>query len=215
MPTILIQNRSGASGKIYNVFSEQPGVSGGGVQATRPVVWYQTNPIANNAQAVFRFAPDVYGFVGSTNQPSSQLPDGDDVYLQGAQVLRVGTILNDGTRLMVDKSLNITAVDNTAPNHTVDILTKTEVQSANRNVVGIARLQEGESMPAPVAVVELKPGVDFSFTPKYGVFISSTQYSQGTIQGLAQHSAKVEFTGAQKTAVVVEKSDGQFSVDYK
>ncbi|KAK2758062.1 hypothetical protein FQN54_004469 [Arachnomyces sp. PD_36] len=218
MPTVLIHNQSGGSGKIYNVWSESPGVSGGGFQSTKSMVWYKSRPLANNAQDVFRFSPEYYAFVGSSESGSSQLPNGDNIYLQDSEQVKLGTQLDDGNRFIVDKNLNTSLMDSNAVNGNFRILSKADVQSPNRNVVGLARLQDGESMPAPVAAVELKRGVGIGFSPKQGVIVSSTTWEQGTVQSLDggdYKQMKVEFNGSQSKAIVSETSSGDFKVSYK
>jgi hypothetical protein len=217
MPTILIHNQSGSSGRVYNIWSEQPSVNGGGVQATTPVIWYRSRPLPNNSQDVFKFSSDYYGFVGSSSSSSSELPNGDEIFLQGSEKVKPGSALDDGTRLLIDKNLNITQMEAVALKGNFEIFSKVEVLAANHNVVGLARLQDGESMPAPVAVVELKPGVGITFSPKQAVIIRATSWEQGTVQKPAgtYKEIRVDFAGAQTKAVVVEQSSGDFKVTYK
>jgi hypothetical protein len=193
-------------------------VQGGGVQATHSVIWFRTLRIPKDGQATFKYAPDFYAFVGNTNTDSSHLKAKDMVDLHSSLVAKTGSIRNDGDQMLVSSSLELHRIDGRASQGTFQILTEIQIPYPNSWIVGVARKHEWDE-PRPVAVVELKPGVDYTFTPGKAVFVRAMDLEPGSLHTFHNTSdenvAKVMFRGALCQALVTEHSDGKFTVTYR
>jgi hypothetical protein len=220
--TIIIKNRSGSNNKVYNISSEAPTVDGGGVTSASNVMWYKSRALPTGNQVTFKYYSAFYAAVGYTSPFSNKLKTGDTVEQQGSIVANVGTIRDNSSVILVDKSFGITELNRTFAKSKFQILSENGLPTPNHYVVGLARQQEGEESAAPVAVVELKPNVDYTFTPKQGVYVKAQSVVdagvvhdapvQADIDG--NKVAKVLFAAPYTTATVTEKADGTFDVEY-
>ena len=213
--TIIIKNGTTSKGRAYNIFSEAPGVSGGGFQSTTQIVWYKTSALGTNGQATFKYTPDYYAFAGnSVNVNSDALKQDDEVSIQASLLAKVGTNRGDGDQMLVNESLELSRYAGKSKANTFQISTVSDISSPNTNVMGMARKQDKGPL-LPVAVVELKPAVSVYFTPKAGATVVAGTAEPGTVNTESiDNKADVAFTGGQKTATVTEGADGTFSVTY-
>ena len=222
--TIIIKNASKSPSKIYNVFSQQPGVEGGGAQSTKSITWYKTKALPDGSQATFKYNDAFYGFLGYTSKLANEIATGDSVDTEATIKVKIGTIKNDGSVLFVAKSWALSEnSDEKSAQNTFTISTESGIPYPDHYVVGIARGKESEGTlsPAPTDVVDLKAAVDYVFTPRQAVYIKASKYDEGTYQAsIDQKSidekkvAKVEFSGAKSKATVTEDGSGNFSIKY-
>lgn len=217
--TITIKNESSSGSKVYNIYSDQPLVEGGGVQSTHSVIWFKTNALGKGAQFAFKYTPDFYGLIGSSDENSDSLKVGNEVSMESNLLAKIGTYNNDGSILHVNDSLELHALDGLkvgAADSTFMISAVTGIDSPNTYVVGVGRKQDKGDV-APVAVVELKANVTYKFTPKTAVFVKATNLAPGVVNNFAaaKDDAKVEFRGLNSHAIVTEQNNGKFTITYK
>jgi hypothetical protein len=220
--TIIVKNQSGASNKVYNIASEAPTVNGGGVTGVHNVMWHKTRVLPAGDKAIFKYTPTYYATIGYTTPFSNKLKANDEVEGQGFIVLNIGTEVDNSSVILVDNSFGIKEANSTFTMNQFQVMTQTLIPTPNHYAVGLARQQVGEDSPAPVAVVELKPNVKYTFEPKAGVLIKAANVVEaGAIfdaptdaQINAKTVAKVNFVKPYTKATVTEKSDGTFGVEY-
>jgi len=220
--TIFVKNQSGSPNKVYNIASEAPTVTGGGVTGPLNVMWHKTRALPAGDKATFKYTPTYHATIGYTTPFSNKLKAKDEVEGQGFIVVNVGTIRDNSSIMIVDKSFGIKELNSSFTKNQFQILTETGIPTPNHYVVGLARQQVGADSPAPVAVVELKPNVDYTFEPKAGVLIKAENVAEaGAIfdaptdaEITAKKVAKVNFAAPYTKATVTEKSDGTFEVEY-
>ncbi|GES66461.1 hypothetical protein ATEIFO6365_0015000600 [Aspergillus terreus] len=217
--TIEFVNASGSSGKVYNVFSAKTAVEGGAnTPATvKSVVWYRSPTLSDGQREWFKFDNSFYGFLGSKR--------GTKIFTRENKAVTIASNMYNGSILLLDRESKFTVYEAddeiTLPDTgEFKIATNASLVSEN-NVIGVSRGKEdddGNIVPAPVTVVDLKPNVTYTFKTNKAVYIKATNFPEGTIQtGLDdsdKKAVKVEFAGQMKKAVVTEDSSGAFTVTY-
>ncbi|OAA57621.1 hypothetical protein SPI_07280 [Niveomyces insectorum RCEF 264] len=215
--TITIKNGTTGGSRRYNIFSDKPEVKGGAEPPVRTPVWKTTAPLQQGGQAKFRYTADFYGFFGSSSINSAELKAGNSIDLLSSLPVKPGYLTNNGTQLYVSDTDELSEMGQRATNGTFQVIQDSGLPTPNRSVVGVAR-QEEDGTPAPTAAVELKPGVQYVFTPKPAVYVMAGSVAEGRVidvpANTATNFAKVEFRGNQREATVVEQSDGKFVVQY-
>ncbi|EPE02903.1 hypothetical protein F503_01644 [Ophiostoma piceae UAMH 11346] len=218
--TITIKNSTSTGNRRYNIFSDAPVVKGGAEPPVRLLVWKTTAPLQPNGQAKFRYTADVYGFFGASSVDSASIKVNNSVDLLSSLPVKPGYLTNNGTQLYVNDADELGEIGQRASNGTFQIFLDAGLAAPNRSVVGLAR-QEEDGTPAPVAAVELKPGVQYAFKPSPAVYIVAGSVDEGRVidvrtAGVASVAsvARVEFHGNQRQATVVEQNNGTFSVQY-
>jgi hypothetical protein len=220
---VTIKNESGdtTNPRVYYIFSQLPVVSGGGVAAASQLQWAKTKPLGNNAQSVFKYTSETFGFVGYCNTSTSvDMKPGTEITINTSLPVSVGTFRSDGTVLYVKETNdNISIIDigkNNSSNGTFTISCDAQIPNPSKYVVGVARKSEQTGI-APVAAIECKPGSDYIFTPQQGIFIArETQTQQdGVIINATSVFGRVDFKGNAREATVSENNNGTFSVQYK
>ncbi|OXV11212.1 hypothetical protein Egran_01031, partial [Elaphomyces granulatus] len=134
--------------------------------------------------------------------------------------ITVGSNINDGTIILLDKSFEFSSLD---PDDEVPvpdkkqfkIVTSATIPTPNNDVIGVSR-GKYTAVPAPTTIVELKPNVTFTFTVERAVYIkANSKHPEGTVQPCPTDAAsKVEFPGTMKKATVTEDNAGKFAIAY-
>ena len=216
--TIIIENKNTAGGpaKFYNVYAEQPEISGtSGLQTTYPVVWYKSLAIPRGGRDTFRCTPTFHAFVGRSSQFSSEVKPGDAISVVNSLPATIGLKQARGSQFLLDTNFGINEDGTSAGTGTFSLGTDSGFGEPNDYVVGVAREQVGGQL-TPIAVVDLKAAVDYVFKPKRTIFVTTTQIERGEVLEPPKESsqfAKVEFKDARKTAIVSETA-GKFTVTY-
>ncbi len=221
MPTtfsITIKNAN-SERRRYTVTSALPKVTGAGTSVVVPIVWFRTRVLQPSDQENFKYTSEYSGFVGNDNTDSATLAAGSDISLTSYQPVKVGTVLNDGTELLVSlQDEDSVSIKDTGTNNskqdTYSILVDRSIPSPNSFVVGLSRKLERNGQVVPAAAVKLKPSATFIFTPDQTIRISAGEENVGQTVAIASEAAAVKFQGNQKNATVSEDSNGKFTVSY-
>ena len=215
--TIIIQSSSDTANKVYNIYPEPPSVSGGGVIKAHAVMWYKSRPLPVGAKDTFRYSSEHFAFIGYTSGFSNKLKIGDRVDGEGSILAAIGTVRDTSSVMLVDKNFAITELNRSFSKDSMQILTENGIPTPNHYVTGLGRKSGGRD-PVPVAVVELKPNVDYTFTPTSAVFVRAEkavdagQIHQPSVEAdiTANKAVKVDFKKPYTVATVIEKPDGTF-----
>jgi len=218
---VIIKNDTGDANtsRVYVVYSEFPGVSGGGIASALRTQWAKSKGLVNQGQDVFRYTSESFGFAGYCNaSTSSSMTSGTEITLVASNSVTIGSFRNDGSSLYVSENNDAIGIkdtgSSTSNNGTFTISTDARIPSPSTYVVGLARKSERDGI-SPVAVVECKPGADFVFTPSPAIYIARGNQGDGVILSSIGTYGRVEFRGNSKEAIVSETANGTFSVVYK
>ncbi|KAF2802633.1 uncharacterized protein BDZ99DRAFT_468825 [Mytilinidion resinicola] len=217
--TIIIENKNTATGppKVYNIYTEMPGISGDtGLQSMFSVAWYKSLGIPRGGRDTFRFTTNVYAFVGSSSEYSTQLAAGHAINIINSAVAKVDPRRQKGSQFLLTKDFDINdSKEDRAKAGAFDFSVESAFDEPNKYVVGVAREQVGGQL-TPVAVVDLKSSADYVFEPKPKVYVSCTSVDRGEVftpPTTAGQFAEIEYKDGRKTALVTE-SAGAFSIAY-
>jgi len=218
---IIIQNQTTTDGRTYNLLAAPPVVHGGANPPVCPVTWHQTfPPLQPGSQAEFVFTDELFAFAGTADDSNSAaLQPSDTVAIRSWAPVRSKSRINNGSQLTVGTDLSIREYASAATKGTFQITADASHPTPNNRVVGLARTHDGAiGGPVPVAALELKPGVTYTLVPSLAVWVRGGESSVGDIQEApvkgARDAALVEFSGAFNTAIVREKNDGTFQMEY-
>ncbi|KAK3370655.1 hypothetical protein B0H63DRAFT_487372 [Podospora didyma] len=222
---ITVVNSSGLNNKGYGIFSGKPAVKGSGFISATQVVWHKLEPVHNNQQDSFEYSSSFYAFVGSSGAQSLTLEtDKTSISLRDKYVIAALAKDNGrGTDVKVEQSLVLSADTqaNGLPEASFTMaVASLAPQQPNFYVIGVARdLVRNHSVARvqPIAAVQLKRATKVTFTPSKTVIIAVTDLHVGdtkTDQFDSDAMAVVEFPGDIREAVVTEKDDGSFKVEY-
>jgi hypothetical protein len=217
--TIVIMNQTNGV-RAYNILCEPPTVEGGANPPVKSITWFRTPPLPEGGQAYFKYTADHYAFVGvAEGGDGGHLSTGDAVMSEGFEHVTLGSVINDGTMVLVSSpDRELRTVDDRAGDGTFQIAIHAGLPTPNPWVVGLARSRQHEDSRAPVAAVELKPRVIYTFTPSAAVYVKGASQHAGNVQPApsagARDAARVEIKAPYTKAVVRELNDGSFTVRY-
>lgn len=192
-----------------------PDVANDSIDKAQRVVWYRSPPLVNGGQATFKYTSDFYAFVGECSAASSNLQTNTEISVLDAKEIKIGIASNNGDRMIVkvnDEALEISPWDKTSTNGSFGIITDQKIDHPNQWVIGLARKQENNDTPNPVAAVELINSSLFTFKPNQTIYVARGLTESGRIlKDIPDKVAKIEFSGASKEATIGEDNKGTFS----
>ncbi|KAE8452724.1 hypothetical protein EG329_013983 [Mollisiaceae sp. DMI_Dod_QoI] len=220
--TIIIENQTTTDGRTYNILAAPPLVSGGANPPVRPVTWHQTfPPLPPGSQAEFVFTDELFAFAGTADASSSAaLQSSDTIVIRSSAPVRWNSRFNNSSQLAVGTDLSLREYASAAARGSFQVTADASHPTPNNRVVGLARTHDSDGRdPVPVAAIELKPGVTYTLSPSLAVWVLGGVSSVGDIQDApipgARDAALVEFSGAFNTAIVRERNNGTFQVEYR
>lgn len=192
-----------------------PDVANDSIDTAQRVIWYRSPPLVNGGQATFKYTSDFYAFVGECSAASSNLQTNTEISVLDTKEITIGNISNNGSRVIVqvkDEALEISPVDKKSTNGSFGMYTDQNIDHPNQWVIGLARKQENNDTPNPVAAVELINSSLFTFKPKQAIYVARGLTESGRIlKDTPNNVAKIEFSGASKEATIGEDNKGTFS----
>ena len=230
---ITIVNETTTDGRTYNILAGPPRITGGADPPVRPVTWHRTfPPLPPGSQAELVFTDELFAFAGtadSSGGSSAALRPGDGVAIRSFKPVRWRSRVNNCSQFVVGTDLSLREYASGAARGTFQMTADASHPAPNNRVVGLARIHEGAvAGPVPVAAVELKPGVTYTFSPNLALWVRGANSGVGQGEGVgegevaaaapapgARDAALVLFEGAFNAAVVRERNNGTLSVEYR